>query len=119
MRAPDRGAATAELVMALPLLAVVTWAMVWLVSLGSTQAELVDAARETARALARGESEPVAIARGRDSAPPGTSITITREGSIVRVAARADVAAPMTTFGMMVAHQHDEATTEAESCPTC
>lgn len=119
MRAPDRGAATAELVTVLPLLVVVTWAMVWLVSLGSTQAELVDAARETARALARGESEPVAIARGRDSGPAGTSITVMREGSIVRVAATADVAAPMTTFGVMVAHQHAEATTEVEPCAAC
>ena len=119
MTTSDRGAATAELVMALPLLVVVTWAMVWLISLGSTQAELVDAARETARALARGDAEPVAIDRGRDSAPAGTSIEVVRQGAMVRVVARADVAAPLATFGLMVAHQHAEATTEVESCAAC
>lgn len=119
MTAPERGAATAELVTALPLLVVVTWVMVWLVSLGSAQAELVDAARETARALARGDAEPVAIARGRDAAPEGTSIEVVREGAVLHVVARVDVAAPVATFGLMVAHEHAEAATEVESCEAC
>ncbi|WP_125569059.1 TadE family protein [Nocardioides baekrokdamisoli] len=119
MRTRDRGAATAELVTALPLLVVITWAMVWLISLGSTQVQLVDAARETARALARGEPEPVAIARGRQSGPRGTTITVSREGTTLRVAATVDVPAPLTTFGVLVAHQHAEATTEQEPCAAC
>jgi hypothetical protein len=119
VRSPERGAATAELVTALPLLVLVTWTMVWLVSLGSAQAELVDAARETARALARGDAEPVAIARGRDSAPAGTVIEVVREGAMVQVVARVDVAAPVATFGLMVAHEHAEATTEVEPCAEC
>lgn len=116
--AADRGAATAELVTALPLLVVVTWALVWLVSLGSFQAELVDAARETARALARGDAEAAAIARGEDSAPTGTTITIARVGAQVKVTAAHAVPAPFTTFGVLVAHLHAEAITESEPCPT-
>lgn len=119
MSAPDRGAATAELVTTLPLVVVLTWVMVWLVSLGSAQVQLVDAARETARALARGEAEPAAIARGQGSGPEGTTITVRRDGSLLRVAAAVDVPAPLTTFGVMVAHQRAEATTEAEPCAAC
>lgn len=114
----DRGAATAELVMALPLLVVVTWALVWLVSLGSCQVELVDAARETARALARGDAEPAAISRGEDAAPKGTTITIARTGAEVTVTASDTLPAPLTTFGVLVAHLHAEATTQIEPCPS-
>ncbi|MFI2708388.1 TadE family type IV pilus minor pilin, partial [Nocardioides sp. CER28] len=52
--ARDRGAATAELVMVLPALVAVTIGLVWLLSVGAAQVRTVDAARETARALARG-----------------------------------------------------------------
>lgn len=119
MTPSERGAATAELVMTLPLVVLVTWTMVWLVSLGSAQAELVDAARETARALARGDAEPAAVARGRASAPEGTSIEVIHDGRALRVVARVDVAAPVATFGLMVAHQRAEATTQVESCDAC
>lgn len=119
MRTSERGAATAELVTTLPLLVLVTWTMVWLVSLASAQAELVDAARETARALARGDAEASAVARGRDSAPVGTSIEVIREGAVVRVVASVDVAAPVASFGVMVAHQHAEATSAVELCAAC
>ena len=67
----DRGAATAELAMVLPLLVAVTIGLVWLLAIGSAQVRAVDAARETARAVARGDSESEAVARGAQVAPPG------------------------------------------------
>ena len=51
----ERGAATAELVMVIPLLVAVTIGLVWLLSVGAAQIQVVDAARETARAVARGD----------------------------------------------------------------
>ena len=116
----ERGAATAELVMALPLLVAVTWVLVWMVSLGSTQARLTDAARETARAVARGETDTLAIARGQESAPAGTRITVARSADSVRVEATVDADAPLDTFGVMAAHLHAEASTQWEPCvPGC
>ncbi len=53
----ERGAVTAELAMVLPLLLAVVVAMTWLLSVGLAQVRTVDAAREAARALARGEDE--------------------------------------------------------------
>ncbi len=51
----DRGAVTAETAVALPLIALFTVSMAWLVSVGITQVRALDAARETARAAARSE----------------------------------------------------------------
>ncbi|MFC6345462.1 TadE family protein, partial [Nocardioides hankookensis] len=47
-RRDERGAATAELAMTLPLLLAVTIGLVWLLSVGAAQVRAVDAARETA-----------------------------------------------------------------------
>ena len=73
----DSGAATAELAMALPLLLAVTVGLVWLLSVAAAQLRVVDAARESARAAARGDSTEEAVARGLEVAPPGSSITLT------------------------------------------
>ena len=73
-----RGAATAELVVALPVLMAVTIALAWFVSLGVAQARVVDAARETARAVARGDDMADALRRGREVGPPGTRLSVSR-----------------------------------------
>ncbi|UDY23808.1 pilus assembly protein [Nocardioides sp. Kera G14] len=88
-----RGAATAELVVALPVLVALTIAMAWFVSLGLAQVRVVDAARETARALARGDDRAAAVARGRDVGPDGTTLSVSG-GSDVRVTASARVSGP-------------------------
>jgi hypothetical protein len=63
--------------MALPILLTVTLGLVWLLALGSSQVRMVDAVRETARALARGDASADAIDRGRQVAPPGAELTVT------------------------------------------
>ena len=63
-----RGAATAELAMVLPLLVAVALGLVWLLTVGAAQIRTVDAARETARALARGDDQ---ASRGRRAASGG------------------------------------------------
>ncbi|GAA1799018.1 hypothetical protein GCM10009795_050610 [Nocardioides hankookensis] len=78
-RRDERGAATAELAMTLPLLLAVTIGLVWLLSVGAAQVRAVDAARETARAVARGDAAGTAIARGERVAPPGSAVTV-RDG---------------------------------------
>ncbi len=85
---------TAELAMGLPLLFAVTVLMVWLISAGAGQVRAVDAARETARALARGDERAEALAVGRRIAPEGARIEVERSGGDVVVRVRAAAPGP-------------------------
>jgi len=93
-RAGERGAATAELTMVLPVLVALTLGLVWLLAVGIDQARTVDAARETARAVARGDDEASALARGRRVGPAGTVVVVGRSGGDVVATATATVAGP-------------------------
>lgn len=78
---------TAELAMVLPLLVAVTALLAWLLSLGLGQVQMIDAARETARALARGDDLATAVALGQRVAPAGARFAVTESGGVVRVEA--------------------------------
>ena len=97
----DAGAATAELAMALPLLLAVTVGLVWLLSVAAAQVRVVDAARESARAAARGDSSGAAVARGLEVAPPGSRITVSSRGDRVRAAAEGTVSGPGGLFAFL------------------
>ncbi len=102
-RRDERGAATAELALVLPMLVAVTVGLVWLLSVGAAQVRTVDAARETARALARGDDEAAAVARGREVAPPGSTVTVSRGGGEVRVEVSGQVPGPGGLFSHLPA----------------
>ena len=97
-RRDERGAATAELAMVLPLLVAVTAGLVWLLAVGVAQVRAVDAARETARAVARGDSLEAAVARGRQVAPDGARIEVDVSGAEVRVVVNGEVGGPGGLF---------------------
>ena len=59
---PDSGAATAELALGIPLLVALTAGLVWMLAVGAAQVRVIDASREAARAVARGDD--VAAAQG-------------------------------------------------------
>lgn len=80
--------------MAIPLLALVAAVLCWLVALGVAQARAVDAARETARALARDDDRAAALDLGRQVAPEGASISIESGEGTVRVTVRARIRGP-------------------------
>ncbi len=84
--------------MVLPLLVAVTLGLVWLLAVGAGQVRAVDAARETARALARGEDQSTAIGRGLAVAPDGSSVSVSRSGGEVRVTVTGRVAGPGGLF---------------------
>jgi Flp pilus assembly protein TadG len=63
--------------MAVPLLLAVTLGLVWLLALATAQVRMVDATREAARAVARGDSTDEALDRGRLVAPAGAALTVT------------------------------------------
>lgn len=97
----DRGAATAELVMVLPMLVAVTIGLVWLLSVAAAQVRTVDAARETARALARGDDRETAVDRGVQVGPAGTRVSVQAGGGRVIATARARVDGPGGLFGFL------------------
>jgi Flp pilus assembly protein TadG len=93
-----RGAATAELAMVLPLLVAVSIGLVWLLAVGAAQVRTVDAARETARALARGDDQSTAVGRGLAVAPEGSRVAVSRGGGEVRVTVTGRVEGPGGLF---------------------
>ena len=118
MSRDQRGAATAELAMAVPLLVGVTLGLVWLLSVGVAQLRIVDAAREAARAVARGDTTTEAVHRGVAVAPPGSRIRVTSAGEDVVVTADGSVGGPGGLFGFLPAvHLHARAVAPAEAGP--
>ena len=93
MSRDDRGMVTAETAVVLPVLVAVTLAMVWLLTLGVAQMKVTDAAREAARALARGEPADRAVELA-ERAAPGASVTIEDDDGLVVVTVRQDVSPP-------------------------
>ena len=100
-RRGERGAATAELAMALPLLIAVTIGLVWLLAVGAAQVRAVDAARETARAVARGDSTSAAVTRGQQVAPAGSRVSVHDGGGQVTAVVVGRVAGPGGLFGAL------------------
>jgi Flp pilus assembly protein TadG len=82
----ESGMVTAEMALAIPALVAVVVTLAWLLSLGLTQGVVVQAAREGARAAARGESAAV-IRSAAGRVAPDASVTIRRSGATVSVTA--------------------------------
>jgi Flp pilus assembly protein TadG len=110
----ERGAVTAETAVVLPLLVAVSVSMVWLVAVGLAQMRATDAAREAARALARGESVARAEALARQAAP-GIGVRVVRSEGEVRVVVDQRLAPPDGVLGHLPgAGVHAEATALVE-----
>ena len=116
-RRSQRGAATAELAMVLPLLIAVTIGLVWLLAVGSAQVRAVDAAREIARAVARGDDPAAAVARGEQVAPPGSSVRVETAGGEVTVVVTGRVAGPGGVFELPHAEVSARAVAVLEGAP--
>lgn len=97
----ERGAATAELALGLPLVLAVTVGLVWLLAAASAQIRVVDAARETARSLARGDSESAARTVGSRIAPDGAAIEMELADGRVAVTASARLDGPGGLFDFL------------------
>ena len=95
----ERGSVTAEFAMAMPVLIAVALGMVWLISLGLTQLRIEEAARETARAAARGDADPEALARR--IAPAGASVSVSQDGLTVTVTIGTSVPGPGGLFSFV------------------
>lgn len=96
-RAPqrERGAVTAEVALVLPVLLVVVLFGLWAAGAVITNLRCIDAARDTARAVARGEPPDTAQQFGHRSAPRDAIIQITQDGNDIHVTVTATHAWPL------------------------
>jgi hypothetical protein len=90
-RGAEGGYVTAETAMVLPVLVLLVGVALWAVAVAGAQLRCIDAARDGARAAARGEPDAMAVAAARAAAPDGALIDLAHEGSGVVVVVRARV----------------------------
>lgn len=88
------GLVTAETAIASMGLVMVAVAMFFVLAVGMAQVRCIDASRDVARALARGESERSSLDIGRRTAPAGATFETNTAGGVVLVDVQATVAAP-------------------------
>jgi Flp pilus assembly protein TadG len=84
-RGAEEGTVTAEVAILLPMLMATIVFGFWVVGVVTANIRCVDAARDVARAVARGESADTARSIGERAAPPGTLVEITRDGDDIQV----------------------------------
>ena len=80
--------------MVLPMLLAVTAGLLWLLVVGLGQMRTTDAAREAARALARGEDPGTATDLATRIGPPGSRFSVQESSGLVIVTVRAEVDGP-------------------------
>lgn len=84
--------------MVLPMVLLFTVGMTWLVSIGVTHVRAVDAAREAARTVARGEPAGHGASVGKRVAVPGSSVHVERQTKLVVVTVTSPVHGPGGLF---------------------
>jgi hypothetical protein len=95
------GAVTAEAAVVIPVLVLLALGLAWLVTLGATEVRALDAARETARAAARGEDTATSVALGERVASSGSRIVVRDEGDTVEVSVDSPVRGPGGIFAFL------------------
>jgi Flp pilus assembly protein TadG len=94
---------TAEAAVVMPVLLSLVLGCTWFVAIAATKVRVVDAAREVARVVARGETEAAAVSHGRRVAPDGTRFSVRRGGGQVVVEASVAVDGPGGLFAFLPA----------------
>lgn len=100
-RKSERGAVTAELALGLPLLLALTAGLVWMLTIGAAQVRVIDASREAARSVARGDTPQAAEAVALRIAPAGARVSIVTGERDVTVTTRVRVRAPGGLLGAL------------------
>lgn len=100
-RRDEGGAATAELALGIPLLVALTAVLVWMLTVGAAQVRVIDASREAARAVARGDDVVAAEAVALRIAPAPARVSIVLDGGQVVVTTSARVTGPGGLLGSL------------------
>jgi Flp pilus assembly protein TadG len=96
----ERGAVIAEVAIVLPVLLSVVFIGVWWIGIIMVNIQCIDAARDVARATARGESPEAAREIGRRTAPANATIEIHQTGTDIHVTV---IARPGTNAPLLAA----------------
>lgn len=89
---------TAELAVIAPFGVAFAFLLLWVVSLGVTQVRIVDASREAARMVARGDPVTEATQAARHQAPKGAKVVARSTHGFVTVTVTAKSAVPLPFF---------------------
>jgi hypothetical protein len=92
--ADEAGMVTAETAVVLPIIAAFVLVLLWLISVAVTEIRAIDAARDAARALARGADERAVRDAIADSAPPGFRMSVSHRGDWLTAAVQVTAEAP-------------------------
>jgi Flp pilus assembly protein TadG len=115
----DLGAATAEFAIILPILLAFMLLAFWVVGAVVANIRCIDAARDVARALARGEPPEAAHLVGQRAAPRNATITITRTDDDIEVAVTSSTSHPsLLSNALPTISAKGHATVQAEPGPT-
>ncbi len=90
---------TAETATVLPFLVLVTLALAWMIAVGVAQVRCLDAAREAARLVARGDGAGAAVDVATAVAPSGARVSIDETGAAVTVRVTARLTPPIPVLG--------------------
>lgn len=93
-RCSQRGMVTAETAIVIPLIALFALGLAWMVITVTAQIQVVDAARDGARAVARGDDETAAVAHASRVAPSGATVEVTDTAGAVTVEVEVEAEAP-------------------------
>jgi hypothetical protein len=77
--------------MVLPVLALLLAVALWAVAVAGAQVRCVDAARDAARAVARGETDATATTVAEAAAPDGAQVVVVHNGGLVTVTVSARI----------------------------
>lgn len=108
---------TAELATILPFGVAFGFLLLWVVSLGVTQVRIVDAAREGARMVARGDSVSTAVDATRHDAPDGATVRVSTSDGFVTVTVTVKSALPIPMFAHVGSRTLTATTVAAEESP--
>lgn len=115
-RKAESGMVTVEAAIVIPLVALFGLALIWMVLTVIAQIQVVDAARDAARSLSRGDDRAAAVAHARGVAPADATVAIRDAGGSVTVTVEVDAAAPRWLLVPLPAvHLRSQATVPSET----
>ena len=108
---------TAEMAVLAPFGVAFGLLLLWIVSLGFTQVQLVDAAREAARLVARGEPVTAAADVAQRQAPPGATVQVSEHDGLVTVRVSAQSRLPLPLLRHVGARTLEASAVSADEGP--
>lgn len=117
LRRDERGMVTAELAVIAPFGVAFAFLLLWVVSLGVTQVRIVDASREAARMVARGDSVSSATRVAEHDAPEDARVEARLVKGFVTVTVTAKSSAPIPFFSGVGARTMTATAVAADESP--